>query len=75
MSVRVQVIHTDDARFDVHTAIEVTNPAQPGRGHAWVADDGSVRWECRCTPAQGTGGLAPGCIARTIATVLASQNT
>lgn len=46
MAVSVDV-HVDQVVFEAYSEIEVTNPAEPGRGRVYVGDDGSVLWQCR----------------------------
>jgi hypothetical protein len=74
LNVAVTVLAHDNANYEIHTAIEVTNPAQPARGTVWVSDDGSIRWECPSTGAAADGVDLAG-IVQTIATVLAGCAT
>jgi hypothetical protein len=76
MTVCLTVIHQDDTNYDLYAEIDVASPADPGRGHVRVADDGTIRWHCTYhDPADDTVGLRPGDIAETIANALAGQNT
>lgn len=70
MAVRLaDVRYVDD---DVRAEAIVTSPAEPGRGHIRISDEGAIRWECLfARPGSAAGGLAPLDIARAIATALA----
>ncbi len=65
------VLYRDDHFYQVHSEIEISNLLLPDRGKVQVADDGSVRWECRFRDAGGQSpGISPKEVAETIATAL-----
>lgn len=72
MNARLNVIHRDEADFDIYAEVEVTNPVLPGRGRVSVADDGSLGWDCAFSdPATDPAGLGPVQIADIVAQALA----
>lgn len=74
MDVSVQT-YEDPLFFDVYSEISVTNPAQPGRGRARIADDGLVTWQCRIrTQPDDNRAIDPGEIAGIIAQALAGRD-
>jgi len=73
MRVGLEVLYTDDSCYEVCTAIVVTNQARPGRGRVQVADDNTIRWECRVSDPSGERpGISPEEIADAIARALAT---
>lgn len=42
-------VFEDLIAYDVAASIAVTSPARPRRGRVWVADEGSLTWDCQCT--------------------------
>ncbi len=72
MAVRLVDVRYD--HNDVRAEVEVTNPAEPGRGHVRISDHGTIRWECLFTrPGGVAGGLAPVDVAQAIAPALAGH--
>jgi hypothetical protein len=67
----VEVVYIDPAFFEVYSEVDVTNPAQPARGHVRVSDEPAVRWQCHIAdPASGIPGISLTDITGTIAGVL-----
>jgi hypothetical protein len=76
MRTHLSIVGQDDADCEVYSEVEMSNPAQPGRGTAWVSQDNAVRWECRFIDlVQGTQTFAPTDIAETIARSLPRDAT
>jgi hypothetical protein len=64
----VEVVYIDPAFFEVYSEVEVTNPAQPARGHVRVSDEPALRWGCHIAdPARSVPGLSLTEITDTIA--------
>jgi len=71
LHVRLEVTYRDDMNYEIYAAVEVTNPAEPARGHVQVGDDAAIRWECGVgDPTTGTSGLPPADVAQVIAQAL-----
>jgi hypothetical protein len=71
MRASVEVVYIDPAFFEVYSEVEVTNPAQPARGHVRVSDEPALRWRCRIAdPARGIPGIGLTEITDTIAGTL-----
>jgi hypothetical protein len=65
------VLDQDDALFEVHAEVAITDPDRPRQGSVWVSDDGVVRWSCRLNNEdEGIYGLEASEIAATIARAL-----
>jgi hypothetical protein len=69
LQVTLEVLDRDNDFYEAYAEIQVTNPADPGRGTARVTDDGELSWQCTaCGPDDG---ITPAEIAATLARALA----
>ncbi len=74
MTVHVRAVYHDDVAYQVHDAVEVTNPARRDHGRVLAGDDAALRWECPLPAAPGQDGKAGSEeIVRAIAGVLAGM--
>jgi hypothetical protein len=65
------VLNQDDALFEIHAEVAITDPDRPRQGSVWVTDDGVIRWSCRLSNEdEGIYGLEASEIAATIARAL-----
>ena len=69
LCVTLNVLDEDTELFETYAEIQITNPAQPGRGVVRVTDDGALYWHCRLPQPEGTG-LTVTDIAATLAQTL-----